>query len=585
MKRDEASIKQHAAAMDETKELMQLLKSHIVDERNLKLLSELQNRFVSYNDSFNKAVEFQRLVGLDEKTGLLGALRDSVHNVETQLNKFDKPRLSVLMLMMRRHEKDYLARINDKYIDSMKTRHTEFIALLSQSDIPAASKRDIEGLMEAYQQSFNAMTEGMKKRDSEIENLRNEAHAIDPLIEQMHVNTRELSALNIQHQTEQSELITIIISLALAIGAVFSIGALVMIAKSIIGPLDNAVAHCNDIAEGKLGNEIKTGSTDEIGMLMMSLESMRQRLFGIVSEIRQTADDITVASVEMADGSANLAQRTEEQASSLEETASSMEEMTSTVERNSDNSIEAKQLAEGNRQIATTGSKVVADTVNAMSAIRQSSMKITDILSTIDSIAFQTNLLALNAAVEAARAGEQGRGFAVVASEVRMLAQRSADAAKQIKVLIGDSTERIKAGSELVNQSGQTLEIIIKGVNQVADLMTDIAAASSEQSAGIAQVNSAITNMDDMTQMNAALVEEVSANSRSVMDQAGQMVELMEFFQLGSGKRSSTGIKNNISIKQEAGGMVPVTTRQPALQVVTPRRVASSISEESWEDF
>ncbi|MDH5612479.1 MAG: methyl-accepting chemotaxis protein [Gammaproteobacteria bacterium] len=587
MNKDEESVSQHAAAMDKAREIMQLLESNINDDNknNLTLLSDLRARFASYELGFKKTVEIQRIVGLDEKTGLLGALRKSVHNVEEQLKIFDEPRMAVSMLMMRRHEKDYLARKADKYVDSMKTRHSEFNVMLAKSDIPSASKNNISSLMDSYHRDFNAMVDGMKIRDREIENLRNEAHAVDPLLEEMNRNADELSDFNEQYQAEQSRLITILIAFALGTGALFSIGALIVIAKSIIDPLNNAVAYCDDIARGNLGNKIEVDSTDEIGALMMSLESMRQRLFNIVSEIRHSADDITVASTEMADGSSNLAQRTEEQASSLEETASSMEEMTSTVQRNSDNAIEAKQLAEANRQAAIAGAKVVADTVSAMSEIRDSSIKISDILGTIDGIAFQTNLLALNAAVEAARAGEQGRGFAVVASEVRMLAQRSADAARQIKVLIGDSEERVMAGSELVDQSGKTLEAIIKGVNQVADLMVEIAAASSEQSAGIVQVNSAITNMDDMTQMNAALVEEVSANSRSVMGQAGQMVELMDFFQLGNNKQSSAGLMHDISIQKEIDDVALLAKHQPALQTTTPRRVTQSSPEECWEDF
>ena len=289
------------------------------------------------------------------------------------------------------------------------------------------------------------------------------------------------------------------------------------------------------------------------------------------------------ASKEIAMGNTNLSQRTEEQASSLEETASSMEEMTGTVKQNADSASEARQLADANRQRAVVGADVVTRTVEAMNEINHSSTRIGDIISTIDGIAFQTNLLALNAAVEAARAGEQGRGFAVVASEVRSLAQRSADAAKEIKTLIEDSVDKVKIGAELVDKSGATLEEIITGTQKMADIVGEIAAASIEQASGIDQVNNAITQMDNMTQDNAALVEEAAAASRAMEEQAQVLMQQVNYFQLQDlGNR--LGVDKRVRIPHAAAAasrQESVKTVRPALQESGANASASS----EWEQF
>ena len=253
---------------------------------------------------------------------------------------------------------------------------------------------------------------------------------------------------------------------------------------------------------------------------------------GVGYKVTQATGQVNSAAAEIAQGSADLAQRTEEQASALEETASSMEELTSTVKQSADNAGQANQLASAARAQAEQGGQVVERAVTAMSAINQSSRKIADIIGVIDEIAFQTNLLALNAAVEAARAGEQGRGFAVVAGEVRKLAQRSADAAKEIKGLITDSVAKVEDGSKLVEQSGHTLREIVGAVKKVSDIVAEMAAASREQASGIEQVNKAILQMDQTTQQNAALVEQTAAASHAMGDQASELQKLMGFFKL-----------------------------------------------------
>ncbi len=297
------------------------------------------------------------------------------------------------------------------------------------------------------------------------------------------------------------------------------------------------------LSQGDLTQRVEADHPGQFGILKTALNSTMGNVGGVVSSISQAAGVVSSASNEIADGNTDMSKRTEEQASSLEETASSMEELTSTVQQNAENAGQANQLAKNAAVTAGEGGLIVSNAITAMDEITSSSDKIVDIIGVIDEIAFQTNLLALNASVEAARAGEQGRGFAVVATEVRNLAQRSATAAKEIKELIQDSVEKVKVGSELVDKSGQTLDEIVDVVKKVGDMISEIAAATQEQTAGIAQINQAITNMDDITQRNAALAEEASANSENLSAQATKMNQQVQFFNLG--KNSSLAFLNN----------------------------------------
>ena len=304
--------------------------------------------------------------------------------------------------------------------------------------------------------------------------------------------------------------------------------------RSITRPLNQAVQIARTIADGDLTSKIHVESSDETGQLLQALKDMNNSLVRIVSQVRTGTDTIASASTQIAAGNLDLSSRTEEQASSLEETAASMEELTSTVKQNADNARQANQLAAEASDVAMKGGDVVSEVVSTMSSINNSSKKIVDIISVIDGIAFQTNILALNAAVEAARAGEQGRGFAVVASEVRNLAQRSAAAAKEITVLIGDSVDQVSAGTLLVNKAGTTMSEVVNSVLRVTDIMAEITAASHEQSTGIEQVNQAIAQMDEVTQQNAALVEEAAAAAASLEDQAANLSELVDVFRIDS---------------------------------------------------
>jgi len=396
-----------------------------------------------------------------------------------------------------------------------------------------------------------------------------------------------------------------IVGAALGIGVVIAVLAAligVVFANSITRPIVASVGIAQQIAKGDLTADIQVKGSDEIGQLQQSLRDMKEKLYDIVSSAMDSANTVNAAAEQIVKGNMDLSQRTEEQASSLEETASSMEEMASTVTQNADNAKKANDLVSTARNQAMAGGEIVSKAVEAMGEINESSVKIANIVGVIDGIAFQTNLLALNAAVEAARAGDQGRGFAVVAAEVRTLAQRSAESAKEIKALIADSVEKVNQGSVLVNQSGESLNEIVEGVKNVAQIVSEIAAASAEQAMGAEQVNKAVTQMDQMTQQNAALVEEAAAAAQAMSEQTGHLTQQMSFFNLGqrSHSQQSREFTQNLErIQKEATARqaqnsalkhrpkAGVSGRKPVRQGQEPIRknTAGDAHDEEWSQF
>jgi methyl-accepting chemotaxis protein len=368
------------------------------------------------------------------------------------------------------------------------------------------------------------------------------------------------------------------ILLGVCLAAVFGM----LLVRSIINAINVAVSIADKIAHGQVGNEVEVRSNDELGHLLLALQTMDHKLVEIVSSVRTTADAVGSAAGELSQGNDDLSSRTQEQASALEETASSMEQMTATVKQNADNARQANQLAAGAREQAERGGMVVQRAIGAMGEINDSSRRIADIIGVIDEIAFQTNLLALNAAVEAARAGEQGRGFAVVATEVRNLAQRSASAAKEIKGLINDSQDKVKAGSALVDESGQTLSEIMDSVKKVTDIVAEIAAASQEQSAGIEQVNNAVTQMDGVTQQNAALVEQASAASKAMQQQATSLIQQINFFK--SQLQTTGAVANSFAGARPTSR--PKLATAPVRAAPVSRPLARASGDDSvWQEF
>jgi methyl-accepting chemotaxis protein-1 (serine sensor receptor) len=368
--------------------------------------------------------------------------------------------------------------------------------------------------------------------------------------------------------------------IAVAISAFFLI-------RAINGPLREMMGHFDAIASGDLTSNVEVKSKNEMGTLMLGLQKMQARLTDTVSQVREGSTAISTATTQIAAGNLDLSSRTEQQAASLEETASSMEELTSTVKQNADNARQANQLAVTASAVAVKGGAVVSDVVDTMDSINTSAKKIVDIIGVIDGIAFQTNILALNAAVEAARAGEQGRGFAVVASEVRNLAQRSAAAAKEIKHLIDDSVSKVDAGSKLVAQAGSTMTEVVDSVRHVTDIMSEILAASQEQSAGIEQVNTAIVQMDEVTQQNAALVEEAAAAAASLRDQAANLSSVVSVFKL-QGHHSAHQLVDTQARPKTLQHRAPAAPAKRAIAApskATQIAAAGKKDESEWEEF
>ncbi|WP_339881949.1 methyl-accepting chemotaxis protein [Vreelandella maris] len=350
--------------------------------------------------------------------------------------------------------------------------------------------------------------------------------AIQGLID---LNSAQAAANNQQSSSDYTWTRNFVIGVMVA-AIIFGVLLSIWLVRGIMTPLGKAQALANAMAEGRLDNDVDASAKDEFGVMLRALKSMEAKFSQVVMSVRNNAESVNVAADEIVLGTDDLSRRTQEQASSIEQTAASMDEITSTVRQNADNASEADKLVHDVNQQANAGGEIAGQAIKAMEGINASSRKIAGIVGLIDEIAFQTNLLALNASVEAARAGEQGRGFAVVANEVRNLAGRSADAAKDIKKLVEESIGQVDNGSSLVNQAGKSLEGIVHGVKRVSVLMGEIATASREQSQGIEQVNTAVSQMDSVTQQNASLVEESSAAGRSLQSQAEALLKEVSFF-------------------------------------------------------
>ncbi|MFZ6689777.1 methyl-accepting chemotaxis protein [Undibacterium sp. SXout11W] len=463
--------------------------------------------------------------------------------------------------------KDLLLRGNDpaafeKYQNAFKTKGEETQAdlnklkvLLGKLDL---NTKQVDLIKQSLQELNGKYLTAMKSYD--VANPES-AHIVDVLVKGMdRAPTKQIGDI-VAYVLEQSEHMMAETSeqqiaayknasLLSLLGMVlaFTLGIVITyyFVGSITRPLAHAVHIARTVAAGDLTAKVEVVGKDETAELLMALEEMTASLIKIVSEVRAGTETIATASSEIASGNLDLSSRTEQQAGSLEETAAAMEELSSTVKQNSDNTKEAQMMADNASDIAQKGGAVVGDVISTMGSINESSKKIVDIISVIDGIAFQTNILALNAAVEAARAGEQGRGFAVVASEVRNLAQRSASAAKEIKLLINDSVEKVGTGTKLVDQAGSTMQEVVASVKRLTTIITEIANANQEQSTGLNQINTAIIEMDNVTQQNSALVEQAAAAAASMQDQATSLEDVVRQFHIGGVAEQSGVVKSAV---------------------------------------
>jgi methyl-accepting chemotaxis protein len=372
-------------------------------------------------------------------------------------------------------------------------------------------------------------------------------------------------------RTEHTSVLSIwMISLTLLVAVVAALVLAVRLARATARDLHGASVVAGKLADGDLAARFSIDSRDELGELAHSLERMREAFAKMIGDIRTTSDSVSVASSQIAQGNADLSARTEQQAGNLQETAASMEQLSATVKNNANTARQANQLAASASEVAARGGQAVGQVVSTMTEIQASSRKIAEIIGVIDGIAFQTNILALNAAVEAARAGEQGRGFAVVAGEVRNLAQRSAQAAREIKQLISDSVEKVDSGSRQVTEAGQTMRDIVDQVKRVADLIGEITSATLEQDSGIGQINAAVTQLDQMTQQNAALVEQSAAAAESLKQQAARLAQAIAIFKLGR-RGTAQAIAQAQASSQAAIKANPPAPKEPKPSAAPPR--------------
>ncbi|NHK99159.1 methyl-accepting chemotaxis protein [Rubrivivax benzoatilyticus] len=415
--------------------------------------------------------------------------------------------------------------------DYMGTRLTEQEARLAREaeQLFEPANRDIERVRQALQALSGSAAGQLGQFDGALYD------SVDPISAkiaeitelQLHAAEQDVEAASATYAWTQA----VILGVTFASVLLAAVGGLV-ITRSITRPVQEAVLALQAVAAGDLGARVEGSSKDEVGQLLAALRTMKEELSQIVGTVRASSDSVVTASTQIAHGNQDLSGRTEEQASALQQTAATMDELGSTVRNNADNARQADQLARAAAQVAAQGGEVVGQVVTTMAGISDSSRKIGDIIGVIDGIAFQTNILALNAAVEAARAGEQGRGFAVVAGEVRTLAQRSAEAAREIKALITRNVEQVGQGASLVDRAGQTMDEIVGSIRRVSDIVGEISSATTEQSSGIQQVGDAVSQMDQVTQQNAALVEESAAAAESLKVQAQQLARVVSIFKL-----------------------------------------------------
>ncbi|MEY2687852.1 MAG: hypothetical protein RL375_2050 [Pseudomonadota bacterium] len=565
----------------------------------MSTIQDLLRGFTIRHRMLGAIVMVMGLLGLVGAVGLLGMQQARKHTDQFMSNPFAEAehlvRMSAAMGNMRRYEKDLIinyekpdqqAAYVKSWQEAYKSFETEANTLLAgEEDVDNPLVRELLASVNAYRTKFEPLIPQIV--GGAYDNAAVINRLISPAKDQVHQAELQLARLEkllhdeaLVNQAEVSragDLAVWLFAASLVMAVIIVVPLTLINSSSIVQPLEQARALARAIAGGDLTGDVQTHGKDECTDLLRAVSDMQESLRGMVGNIRQTTESISTASTQIASGNQDLSGRTEQTAGSLQQTASSMEQLTGTVRQTADSARTANQLANSAAQAAQRGGEVVTQVVQNMDEITTQSRKIAEIIGTIDGIAFQTNILALNAAVEAARAGEQGRGFAVVAGEVRNLAQRSANAAREIKSLIGASVDKIESGSRLVQDAGSTMSEIVASVQRVSDIIGEITAASSEQSGELAQVNTAVTQLDQMTQQNAALVEESAAAAESLREQATRLAELVAAFRtVDTLGRQQVAARRSTNLAAAVTQQVLQRASGAARQAAAPRATATS---------
>ncbi|PLY39009.1 methyl-accepting chemotaxis protein [Pectobacterium carotovorum] len=566
---DESAIQANKVAIDKMYSKVVQGESFVWGSEARVLFNDLRNTIPAYADARDNFVKFERQ-SVDASKSLTSPEQKSVLDKLNQMlvtHEQSTKQDLILLNVLNRLWIDVLQIQSSDGKNGQDVFETDYRSALNLLAAEGLQLTDAD--KKTVQLFLNTLKSNVNNYSAALQQSRDVANTLTGFAEKIANTIQNLVTLQTQKSLDITQQVITITALVAVCAVVVGLLVAWLITHQMTRQIRNSLTLAEYIASGDLTAVIEPQSSDELGRLTTALATMNQRLRDMISQIKESVMHVATASSEISAGNTDLASRTEEQSSAVVETAASMEELTSTVKRNADNAREASHLAEVAANHARSGGKIVWDVIDTMGVITESSKKITEIISVINGISFQTNILALNAAVEAARAGEQGRGFAVVAGEVRNLAQRSAQAAKEIESLIQESVQRVHAGSEMANKAGGTMEQIISSVTNVSGIMNEISNASEEQSRGIDQIGKAVTELDSTTQQNAALVQESSSAASSLEQQADQLSQLVSVFKLGT---ESTMQHRSSSGTQLSGRLKPVA-------------LPPANNKEDWESF
>lgn len=513
---------------------------------NKQIVQSLRKSLADYRLFFDAMAENLLSFGLRIDMGLQGDLAFELDGMESVFLRTEDPNLPITVMRIRELQSQYLSSPDTTTMGLIESEISFLYTLTNEANISSQARKKLVGTIESYQAKWPTIINTVSRIESTQKTFTEAVNKIDPLLEETYQLVQRVLNGKRAGLKDQRQRAIIQVLITLTIIWIVLSTAFWVFSRNMVQRLSSSLQAASNIASGNLSSRIDhTDWGDELGNLSSEMLKMQNSLNSIINKTRITANEVSVAANQVLSGNTELSSRTQEQASSLEEVAASMEEMTGTVDANAENAIHAAELAKETKTLAIDTNNIASQMAAAMNRIEQSNNNIGEILELIQDFAFQTNLLALNAAVEAARAGEHGRGFAVVANEVRNLAGRSAKAAKDIKTAIEDSVTSIREGSVMVGSSVERLEKIANAASEVSDLIGEIANASQEQSSGIQQVNRAVGEMDNITQLNASLVEETTASSEFMGTRAQQLEELVSFFNL-----NENGVSQNNIVKK-----------------------------------